>query len=78
MRNKIAKLIYDKYCEQNSLTVSLGMNRNEMAKYLNVSRPSMSREMGRMRDNDDMFTFRKEIIVIKDLEALKKLAESAE
>ena len=78
MRNKIAKLIYDKYVEQKSFTVDLGMNRNEMAKYLNVSRPSMSREMGRMRDNDGMFTFRKEIIVIKDIEALKKLAESAE
>lgn len=78
MRNKIAKLIYDKYLEQNTLTVNLGMNRNEMAKYLNVSRPSMSREMGRMRDNDNMFTFRKEIIVINDLNALKKLAEEAE
>lgn len=78
MRNKIAKLIYDKYQEQNSLTVNLGMNRNEMAKYLNVSRPSMSREMGRMRDNDNMFTFRKEVIVINDLESLKKLAEEAE
>lgn len=78
MRKKIAKLIYDKYLVQQSLTVDLGMNRNEMAKYLNVSRPSMSREMMRMRDNDNIFTFRKEIIVIKDLEALKKIAEEAE
>ena len=78
MRKKIAKLIYDKYLAQQTLTVDLGMNRNEMAKYLNVSRPSMSREMMRMRDNDGIFTFRKEIIVIKDLEALKKIAEEAE
>ena len=78
MRKKIAKLIYDKYLVQQSLTVDLGMNRNEMAKYLNVSRPSMSREMMRMRDNDNLFTFRKEIIEIKDLEGIKKIAEEAE
>ena len=78
MRKKIAKLIYDKYLEQGELTVDLGMNRNEMAKYLNVSRPSMSREMMRMRDNDKMFEFRKGIIEIKDLEALKKLATEGE
>lgn len=78
MRKKIAKLVYDKYLAQNSLTVDMGMNRNEMAKYLNVSRPSMSREMMRMRDNDGIFNFRKEIIEIKNLEMLKKLAEEAE
>jgi len=77
MRNKIAKLIYDRYVEQQTLTVNIGMNRNEMAKYLNVSRPSMSREMGRMRDQH-MFSFRKEIIVIENLEAIKKLAEEAD
>lgn len=78
MRKKIAKLVYDKYLAQNSLTVNLGMNRNEMAKFLNVSRPSMSREMMRMRDNDGIFNFRKEIIEIKDIKALKKIAEEAE
>ena len=28
----------------------MDMNRNELADFLNVSRPSMSRELGRMRD----------------------------
>ena len=78
MRKKIAKLIYDKYLEQGVTTVNLGMNRNEMAKFLNVSRPSMSREMMRMRDNDKMIEFRKGIIEIKDLEGLKKLATDGE
>lgn len=78
MRKKIAKLVYDKYLAQESLSVNLGMNRNEMARYLNVSRPSMSREMMRMRDNDGIFEFRKEIINIKNLEKLKKIAEEAE
>ena len=33
MRLKIAQLIYDKYLEQNSLQLSLGMDRNEMAAF---------------------------------------------
>lgn len=78
MRKKIAKLIYNAYLEQQTLTVDLKMNRNEMAKFLNVSRPSMSREMMRMRDNDDMIDFRKGIIEIKDLDALKKAATEGE
>lgn len=78
MRKKIAKLVYDKYTEQGVLTVDLGMNRNEMAKFLNVSRPSMSREMMRMRDNDGIFEFRKNIVEIKDLAALKRIATEGE
>jgi len=78
MRRKIAKLIYDKYLAQNSLEVHLGVDRNQMAKFLNVSRPSMSREMMKMRDNDNIFTFRKDLICITDLEKLKKIVEEAD
>lgn len=74
MRLKIAKLIYDTYLEQQNLNVELGMNRNEMADYLNVSRPSMSREMMRMRD-EGMFEFRKDKIEIKNLDAIKSIVE---
>lgn len=74
MRLKIAKLIYEKYLEQNKLEISLGMNRNEMAKYLSVSRPSMSREMGRMA-LEGMFEYRKDNIKITDLNALKEIIE---
>lgn len=78
MRRKIAKLIYDKYLAQSSLDVHLGMDRNEMAKFLNVSRPSMSREMMKMRDNEGIFTFRKDLICITDLEKLKTIVEEAD
>ncbi len=70
MRKKIAKLIYDKYLETRETVVYLGMDRNEMAKYLNVSRPSMSREMMRMRD-EGMFDFWKDKITIKDIKSLE-------
>lgn len=70
MRLKIAKLIYEAYLTQGTSEVRLGMNRNEMAAYLNVSRPSMSREMMRMRD-EGMFDFWKDKISIKDVAALE-------
>lgn len=78
MRRKIAKLIYDKYLAQSSLDVHLEMDRNQMAKFLNVSRPSMSREMMKMRDDDGIFTFRKDLICITDLEKLKKIVEETD
>lgn len=70
MRQKIAKLIYDKYLETKETIIYLGMDRNEMARYLNVSRPSMSREMMRMRD-EGMFEFWKDKITIKDIKQLE-------
>lgn len=75
MRLKIAKLIYDKYTEQNDFNVKMGMNRNEMADYLNVSRPSMSREMMRMRD-EGIITFWKDKVTITDLRALETIIKS--
>lgn len=72
MRLKISKLIYDKYLEQGTTAVELGLNRNEMAEYLNVSRPSMSREMMRMRD-EGIITFWKDKINITNLSALENI-----
>ena len=77
MRLKIAKLVYDCYKEQQSTEVNLKMNRNAMAEFLNVSRPSMSREMCRMRD-EGMFEFRKEIVKIKDLDAIETIVKKGE
>lgn len=75
MRLKIAKLIYEKHLETGETELSLGMNRNEMAKFLNVSRPSMSREMIRMREQG-MFDFWKDRIIIKDLKALEEIVKN--
>ncbi len=74
MRKKIASFIYEKYIEQGTLSVRLGVDRNGMAKYLNCSRPSMSREMIGMRD-EGIFDFRKDLIQIKDPERLRKIAQ---
>ncbi len=72
MRKKIAKFVYEKYVEQGTREVRLGVDRNGMAKYLNVSRPSMSREMINMREQG-LFEFRKDLVTIKDPEGLRKI-----
>ena len=76
MRGKISKLFYDRYLAQGTETIHLGFNRNEMAEYLNVSRPSMSREMIAMRE-DGIISFRKDEIVIHNVDELARLANSA-
>lgn len=50
MREKLCTYFWEQYREQGSFLIHLPMKRNEMADFLNISRPSMSREMGRMRD----------------------------
>jgi CRP-like cAMP-binding protein len=74
MRLKIAKLIYDTYLKYDTMEFNLGMDRNEMAKYLSVSRPSMSREMSRMSELG-MFEYKKDKIKITDLDAIRKIIE---
>lgn len=74
MKKKIAKLIYDKHLAQKSMTVDLGMNRNETAKFLSVSRPSMCRELMAMK-NEGLFDVEKNVVTIKNLAALKKIID---
>ena len=76
MRQKIAKFVYEKYLEQNSLEIDLGMDRNEMAQYLNVSRPSMSREMLKMMNEDGIFKFRKAKLTILKLDEIEKIVNA--
>lgn len=50
MRGKLCTYLYERYQKTNSMQITLPYHRNELAEFLNVSRPSMSRELGRMRD----------------------------
>lgn len=50
MREKLCTYIWEQYKKNGKLIFSLPMKRGELADFLNVSRPSMSREMCRMRD----------------------------
>ena len=74
MRGKISAFLLEQYEKQGSATFILPLKRNEMAEFLNVARPSLSREMCRMRD-EGLIDFHQSTIKIKDLEALKNLIE---
>lgn len=74
MRGKIAAYLLEQYRKNGKATFELPLNRNEMADFLNVSRPSMSREMSRMK-NEGIFDFHLSTFRIKDLEALKRMVE---
>jgi CRP-like cAMP-binding protein len=50
IREKLASYLLNESNNQNSLTLQIIPNRNELADYLNVSRTSMCRELGRMKE----------------------------
>ena len=75
MREKLAAYLFDLYRQQNSTVLRLPMNRENLADYLNVSRSSMSRELGRMRD-EGLLDFHRADLVIKDLASLRHLNDS--
>jgi len=70
LRARIAAFLLDQAGKSGKTTFMLSMNRNEMADFLNVSRPSLSREMCRMRD-EGILDFHRSSIQIRDIEALK-------
>ncbi|NLP07810.1 MAG: Crp/Fnr family transcriptional regulator [Clostridiaceae bacterium] len=74
IRGRIACFLLEQYRKIGKTTFMLAMNRNEMADFLNVARPSLSREMSRMRD-EGMIDFHRSSVRIKDLEALKTAAQ---
>ncbi|MDH7479543.1 MAG: Crp/Fnr family transcriptional regulator [Syntrophomonadaceae bacterium] len=74
MRGKLGTFLLEQYQKAGREDFELPMNRNELAEFLNVSRPSMSRELSRMRD-EGIIDFRLSRMRIKDLKALRDLAE---
>jgi CRP-like cAMP-binding protein len=50
MREKIAAYLLSQSKLSNSLTFKIVPNRNDLAQFLNVSRPSMCRELARMKE----------------------------
>jgi CRP-like cAMP-binding protein len=74
MRGKISTYLLEQYQKSGKSIFMLPIKRNELAEFLNVSRPSMSREMCRMRD-EKIIDFNMASIKIINLEALKKCLE---
>jgi len=74
MRGKLSSFLLEQYKTNGNHTFLLPMKRNELADFLNVSRPSMSREMCRMRD-EGVIDFHRSSIQIKDMKSLKDMVE---
>lgn len=73
MRGKISTFLLEQYKKTGDANIMLQLNRNELADFLNVSRPSMSREMCKMRD-EGIIDFHLTAFRILNIEALKAIS----
>ena len=71
IRGKISSYLLDIYHKQNNYTLTMPMKRHELADYLNIPRPSLSREMALMRDAG-IIEFNAAVVTIKNIFILEK------
>ncbi|MDF2533194.1 MAG: Crp/Fnr family transcriptional regulator [Clostridia bacterium] len=71
IRQKICESIYDEYMNQNQLAIHLQMNRKEWAERLGVQRPSLSRELIKMKE-EGIINYERCNIYIKDIALIQK------
>lgn len=74
IRGKICTYLFEQYQNTGKNIITLPLKRNDLADFLNVSRPSLSREMCQMRD-ENIIDFHLSTFKIKDIEALKSFCE---
>lgn len=74
VREKISKYLLEYYNLLGKNKFKISVNRNELADFLNVTRPSLSREMCRMRD-EGIIDFDKSSFLLKDINMLKYSAQ---
>lgn len=70
MREKISTYLLEQYHKVGKTTFMIDLNRNELADFLNVSRPSMSREIAKMKD-EGIIDYYKASFKIVNLDLLK-------
>ena len=73
MRGKISTYLLEQYRREGDVNITLPLNRNELSDFLNVSRPSMSREMSKMKD-EGIIDFRLNAVKIRNIEGLKHMS----
>lgn len=50
LRVALCRFFYDRYRKENNIMFTLPLNRKELARYLAVTRPSLPRELARMKE----------------------------
>ncbi len=71
IRQKVASYILDIYHKEQKSLLKLNHSRKEMAEFLNIPRPSLSRELENMK-KEGLIDYDKAIIKILNLNSLKK------
>lgn len=71
IRQKIASFLLDEYKKQKRTVININFSRQELSEQFGTTRPSLSRELINMR-NDELIDFDKKTITILDLEALEE------
>jgi CRP-like cAMP-binding protein len=74
LRKKICMYFLEQYEASGEKTFTLPLNRNELADFLYVSRPALSREIGRMRD-EEIIDFFSTSITLRNVDVLKQILE---
>jgi len=70
IRGKISAYLLEQFKMTRNKHIKLPLNRNELADFLNVTRPSLSREMCKMRD-EGIIDFYLSTVKILDIDELK-------
>lgn len=70
IREKIASFLLDEYKNQKNLTINIKFSRQELADKFGTTRPSLSRELINMRD-ENLIKFTRNTITILDLDNLE-------
>lgn len=72
IREKLADYILEEYKKQKGLVIKLTKNRSEMAEHFGVARPSLSRELIKMKE-DGLINFERNIINIINLQGIEEI-----
>lgn len=72
IRKKIGNFLREEYKKQGSNIIEVSLSRKEIAEHMGIQRPSLSRELIKMR-KEGIIEFDKKVIIIKDMRALSKL-----
>lgn len=71
VREKIVAYLLEQYRQAGKEMFILPLDRSEMADFLNVARPALSREMGRMRE-EGLIDYHRASIKILDVEGMRR------
>ncbi|MCT4595189.1 MAG: Crp/Fnr family transcriptional regulator [Anaeromicrobium sp.] len=72
LREKICFYLFEEHKKQKSLKIKLSMSREGLAKYMGVQRPSLSREMIKLRD-EGIIDFDRSTVTIKDIRNIEDI-----